>query len=266
MAEENKEQNLPGDEAPVIGWKKPRKLAYYTRTIADTTGAMARLYAKYQNPEGAPVNHDTQGGYTYPSFPEDIIPSDAEIIFHTTAIRSEEYKLITRTAKTPQPGETPAQAALRGSLSIAIIGFMRDTLMDPDEAASAEWSSLERNLDGSGNFNRPPSILKQYPFTDYISERTMTALDEMQRTRQVMGLPITENRIFQMDARQLSAHISVACSIANLEGRYNGHSPMLGMALDLDTANPDPTGIPLLQLGAPRAISRLLLWMRNSQN
>ena len=212
------------------------------------------------------MNHDTQGEYTYPSFPEDIIPTEAEIIFHTTAIRSEEYKLITRTAKTTQPGETPAQAALRGSLSIAIIGFMRDTLMNPDEAASAEWSSLERNQDGSGHFNRPPSILKQYPYTYDISERTMIALDEMQRTKQVMGLPITENRIFQMDARQLSAHISVACSIVNLEGRYNGHSPMLGMALDLDTANPDPIGIPLLQLGAPRAISRLLLWIRNSQN
>ena len=94
----------------------------------------------------------------------------------------------------------------------------------------------------------------------------MIALDEMQRTRQVMGLPITETRIFQMDARQLSSHISVACSIANLEGRYNGHSPMLGMALDLDTANPNPTGIPLLRLGAPPAISGLLFWMHNSQN
>ena len=212
------------------------------------------------------MNHDTQGGYTYPLFPEDIIPAESEMIIHTTAIRSEEYKLITRTAKTAQPGETPAQAARRGSLSIAIIGFMRDTLMDPVEAASAEWSSLERNPDGSGRFNDPLSIRGHFPYTKYISEWTMIALDEMQRTRQVMGLPITENRIFQMDARQLSAQISVACSIANLEGRYNGQSPMLGMALDLDTANPDPTGIPLLRLGAPPAISGLLFWMHNSQN
>ena len=179
------------------------------------------------------MNHDTQGGYTYPLFPEDIIPAESEMIIHTTAIRSEEYKLITRTAKTAQPGETPAQAALRGSLSIAIISFMHDTLMDPVEAASAEWSSLERNPDGSGRFNDPLSIRGHFPYTKYISEWTMIALDEMQRTRQVMGLPITENRIFQMDTRQLSAQISVACSIANLEGRYNGQSPMLGMALEV---------------------------------
>ena len=212
------------------------------------------------------MNHDTQGGYTYPSFSEDIIPAEAEIIIPTTAIRSEEYKLITRTAKTAQPGETPAQAALRGSLSIAIIGFVRDTLMYPDDAASAKWSSLERNQDGSGHFNRPPSIREQFPSIDYISKCTMIALDEMQRTRQVMGLPIAENRIFQMDARQLSAHISVACSIANLEGRYNGHSPMLGMALDLDAATLNPTGIPLLRLVAPPAISGLFFWMHNSKN
>ena len=71
---------------------------------------------------------------------------------------------------------------------------------------------------------------------------------------------------YRREGPKLSAHIAVACSIANLEGRYNGHSPMLGMALDVDTVNADPTGIPLLRLGAPPAISGLLFWMRNSQN
>ena len=68
MPEENKEQNLPGDEAVarwyarnqneaalmIAGrWKPPSMLAYYTRTMADPTVAVARLYAKFQNEDAS---------------------------------------------------------------------------------------------------------------------------------------------------------------------------------------------------------------------
>ena len=66
MPEENEEQNLPGDEAlarwqarnqnevalMIAGrWTRPSMLPYYTRTMADQTVAVARLYAKFQNEE-----------------------------------------------------------------------------------------------------------------------------------------------------------------------------------------------------------------------
>ena len=212
------------------------------------------------------MNHDTQGQYRHPSFPEDIIPDESEMIVHTAPIRARELQLITLTAKAPQLGETPAQAAFRGSLSIALIGFMRDSMIFPDEAASAEWSSLEQQQDGTGRFSRHPSNQDTLGTTAYVREQTIIALDEMQHTRQVMGLQTTGNRIFQMDAQELSAHISVACSIANLEGQYNGHSPMLGMALDLAAANPDPNATSFLRLLVPSATATLIFRIRNSQN
>ena len=78
------------------------------------------------------MNNEIDRPYTHPSFPDESIPDETEMVVHTDPIRWEEYELITQTAKAPRPGEPPAQAALRGSTSIAIIGFMRDTMIFPD--------------------------------------------------------------------------------------------------------------------------------------
>ena len=68
MPEENKEQNLPGDEAlarwqarnqneaalMIAGrWKKPSMLASYTLNVAVGTTAFERLYAKWQNEDAS---------------------------------------------------------------------------------------------------------------------------------------------------------------------------------------------------------------------
>ena len=68
MPEENKEQNLPGDEAltrwqarnqneaalMIAGrWKPPSMLAYYTRNIAIPSEAVARLHAYWQNEDAS---------------------------------------------------------------------------------------------------------------------------------------------------------------------------------------------------------------------
>ena len=77
------------------------------------------------------MNNETDGRYTHPSFVDEIISDESEMIVTTTPIRWEELKLITHAAKAAQPGETPEQAAVRGSAAIALIGLMRYSLLSP---------------------------------------------------------------------------------------------------------------------------------------
>ena len=169
------------------------------------------------------MNNETEGRYTHAWFPDEIIPDESEMIVTTTPIRTAEHDLITSTAKAAQPGETPEQAAVRGSMIIALISLMRCCLLLPKEAASAEWASLERQQDGSGRLRRPPSKhhagwSPPVSLTAYVDKDIMRALDEMHRIRQVMDVHTADDRIFQMDAQQLSAQIREACSLAGLEG------------------------------------------------
>ena len=65
MPEENKEENLPGDEARArwyasnqneavfTSWKNPSMLPYYTRNIALPSEAVARLHAYWQNEDAS---------------------------------------------------------------------------------------------------------------------------------------------------------------------------------------------------------------------
>ena len=147
-----------------------------------------------------------------------------------------EYALIVQTAHEARPREKPQQAALRGAVDIAAIGLMRDCLLRPQEAAAARWCHLQREEDGSGRLAIPSSKTAPSAIC-YVSARTMNALDEMRSTKQALGTDDTDARIFQMNGQTLSRHIRNACSFAGLEGRYDGNSPRLGMAMDLTRAN-----------------------------
>ena len=73
----------------------------------------------------------------------------------------------------------------------------------------------------------------------------MTALEGMRSIKQAMGIDTEkDDRIFQMSSQQLNRRIRNACTFAGLKGRYGGHSPRIGMAMDLAMAAPprNPAG------------------------
>ena len=69
-----------------------------------------------------------------------------------------------------------------------------------------------------------------------------------------------------MDAQQLSAQTREACSLAGLEGEYNGHSPMIGMALDLAGADFDCKAMSLVRHLASPATASLIIRILNANN
>ena len=162
-------------------------------------------------------------------------------------ITETEYDLIVRTSQSARPGETPQQGALRAAVDIAAISFMRDGLLRPGEAASARWHDLCCERDGSGRLTI--TVSKAGPGHElYISPTTMTALGEVFRIKQAMGIDVEQDdRIFQMGRQQLGRRIRKACALAGLEGRYGGSSPRIGMAMDL--VRSDVRGMDLIALG-----------------
>ena len=160
-------------------------------------------------------------------------PTSSQNPAQMNPITETEYALIAENAQQARPGETPEEAALRGATDIAAVGLMRDGMLRLREAAEVRWDHLLREADGSGRLII--SISKaDLGHVVYVSPRTMTALEEMRSIKQAMGIDIeSDDHIFQMGSQQLSRRIRRACSFAGLKGRYGGHSPRIGMAMDL---------------------------------
>lgn len=159
--------------------------------------------------------------------------TSSQNIPQTNPITETEYALIVQTAQSARPGETQQQATLRAATDIAAIGFMRDGLLRPGEAAEARWRDLRCEQDGSGLLTITVSK-EGLGYVIYVSPRTMNALGEMHSIKQATGIDIEkDDRIFQMSGRQLTQRIRNTCSFAGLKGRYGGSSPRLGMAMDL---------------------------------
>ena len=65
----------------------------------------------------------------------------------------------------------------------------------------------------------------------FLTELTIKLLNEMVCTKK--RKPKRTDRIFGISERQIANRIQAAAKHADLEGRYRGHSPRIGMAVDL---------------------------------
>ena len=126
--------------------------------------------------------------------------------------------------------ERPETALERGRADIATIGMMRDCLLRVSEASEAVWGDMERDPDGSGTLWIPKSKTDQDGEGEvgYISAATMTFLDAMRGPGVAPG-----DRVIGLRPNQLSRRIKRAALEAGLGGGFSGHSPRVGMAVDL---------------------------------
>ena len=139
---------------------------------------------------------------------------------------------IAATAHFPRYREGAAEAQLRGTTDLAMIGLMRDSLLRRSEAAALTWDDLEQVEDDSGR------LAIRYSKTDqegegavvYVSAQTMGWLKVM---RESAG---ERETIIGLCPHQIARRIVNAAKAAGLPGRFGGHSPRIGMALDLAEA------------------------------
>ena len=154
-------------------------------------------------------------------------------------LTEQDVDAIVNSARDPRPGETVATAERRAVLDIALVSFMRDGLLRRGEAAAAKWSDLEvvhGDVDGErwGALTIPSSKRDQdgEGAAVVMTNETLNRLDEMKayyprRRRERMGC------IFPIGERQIANRIRDAAHFAGLSGRYSGHSPRVGMVMDL---------------------------------
>ena len=150
-----------------------------------------------------------------------------------TALDQDAFDAICEAADIPKGNETPHQTARRAAFDRALISFSRDILARPENTAAAEWRHIKETPDGKYVLFIPYSKTDQthQGANAYITELTAELLDKMVATMKIRPRP--SGKIFGISERQIANRIQSAAEHAKLEGRYRGHSPRIGMAIDL---------------------------------
>ena len=126
--------------------------------------------------------------------------------------------------------EAPDKARRRALLDIALVAVMRDALLRRSEAAALTWGDLELASDGSGRLMVRNSKTDQSGEGSvlYLSPATMGALSNIKPPTPNLG-----RTIFCLSPRQINRRIAAAAKAAGIQGDFAGHSPRVGMAIDL---------------------------------
>ena len=128
--------------------------------------------------------------------------------------------------------ETVKEATLRGLVDMCLVGIMRDALLRRSECASLRWCDWRLEDDRTGR------LLIRMSKTDqegagsvrFVSEGVMAIMHSLQ----IIRSPATgQESIFELSASQICRRIRAACAQAGLVGDFSGHSPRIGMAIDL---------------------------------
>ena len=149
-------------------------------------------------------------------------------------LTAEVFMKVYRAAFRPRRGkgggmESPEDALHRGQVDVAIIGLMRDTLMRVSEAAAAVWGDLILYPDGTGLILIPRSKTDQEGEgrVKYVSAFTMICLNAIRNDAP------DSDRIFGLRPNQIAIRIKRAAHEAGCGKGFSGHSPRVGMTIDL---------------------------------
>ena len=157
-------------------------------------------------------------------------PADEQV----SPLTHEELKLITAAAYQRKPHENARQARRRASTDIALINVMRDAMLRRSEAAAVCWGDLAVESNGTASLtlriSKTDRVAKSTVL--FLSQTSQTALEKMLHHRRGKE-PQAEDRIFNLSGRQICNRIEQAAELAELTGRFRGHSPRIGMAIDL---------------------------------
>ena len=109
---------------------------------------------------------------------------------------------------------------------------MRDALLRRSEAAALRWADVELRRDGSARVTvrRSKTDPEGEGAVQYIGPAASKALREIRPREAFSG----RSRVFGLKSgRAVSNRIAAAAKAARLDGRFSGHSPRIGMAVDL---------------------------------
>ena len=153
------------------------------------------------------------------------------------------YQKLCEAALRPRRGrgggiESREASHARGALDVALISVMRDAMLRRAEAAALNWSSIEIQSDCSGRLyiDRSKTDQSGEGSIAYLSPATMDALSRIPRNGET-------DSVFGLSASQICRRIQAAAAAAGLGEGFSGHSPRVGMAIDLTRAGTDLTSL-----------------------
>lgn len=148
------------------------------------------------------------------------------------ALDAPAFETLCAAAGAPRPGrggrmESKARAETRAALDIALVALMRDALLRRSEAAALDWEDLRRESNGTGRvvIRRSKTDRAGATATRWFSPRTARAL-HAHGWRDA-------GSVFGLSASQVCRRIAAAAVAGGLGAGYSGHSPRVGMVIDL---------------------------------
>ena len=180
-------------------------------------------------------------------------------------ITRELFEMIEAAAARPMPGEWAERTRRRAAFDLALIALMRDCLLRRSEAAEVTWGHIKVERKPGhvyGVLTIPGSKTDQFGNGEvgYIHISTLARLQEM---AVALGKDPSnpEELVFDMSASQMARRIKKACAHAGLMGRFSGHSPRVGMAMDLATYDTPLVGV--MQSGRWRIPATVMRYIRS---
>ena len=152
-------------------------------------------------------------------------------------ITREYFEIIETAAWMPKSGEWAEKTAQRAAFDVALISLMRDGMLRRSEAAAVKWGDIKvEKLPGHvfGVLTIPLSKTDKFGkgAEGYISVETLARLQDM--AVRCGRNPSRRNQlVFGIGEKQVSNRIKAACQHAGLPEGFKGHSPRIGMAMDL---------------------------------
>ena len=156
------------------------------------------------------------------------------------------FAAIRRTAPIPRRRADGSREKLddaleRGAQDIAIISVMRDAQLRRGEAAALVWSDVRPQPNGTGQVYIRKSKTDQRA-EGQIKHLDLQAMIDLERIRPLFHEK--SDSVFRLEAVRISERIDAAAQAAGLGGGFTGHSPRVGMTIDLSE---DGAGLPDLQ-------------------
>ena len=126
--------------------------------------------------------------------------------------------------------ETKERAERRGNIDLALIAIMRDGMLRRGETAALTWGDIDFLDDGTGRVHIRKSKTDQTGkgSEQYLQPETVKYLLKIKPENVD---PSTS--VFGCNGATIANRIRAAAKAANLEGKFSGHSPRVGMTVDL---------------------------------
>ena len=180
-------------------------------------------------------------------------------------ITRELFEMIEAAAPRPMAGEWEERTRKRAAFDLALIALMRDCLLRRSEAAEVTWGDIKVERKPGhvyGVLTIPGSKTDQFGNGEvaYIHVSTLARLQEM---AVACGKDPSNPKqpVFGMSPSQMARRIKKACAHAGLMGKFSGHSPRVGMAIDLATYDTPLVGV--MQSGRWRIPATVMRYIRS---